>query len=350
MDCIEAQELVSAALDHETVDDEPLAIAKQHCRDCADCAIFVRSLVAVQRAPLPEPSDDLADRIMGTIHAERARAERAAVAIETTRRSTDVQAARAVRSDIEAANVVSLKERLLHPRNRRALAAWSSAAAVALVAAGIGAVYGARAILTDRAEPQTFVLESGGQPEESVGMTFGNATDTQSGASKDAAASVAYDTTGLIVVDGAVYKAAGPDSSVTRATLSPRGSTRTSLESGRAASEREVLGTDDPARVFVEADDKTMLAFDRVTTSHEGRTYVLQSGPLGEWGSAAVLPNGMTEPVTKDGSPTFEPLGSSPDPTVFVLRGKDATYGIALPPGARADVAQGWSWWLPVAR
>lgn len=355
MDHMEALELISAAMDREPVDAGRLAAAKEHCRECAECSAFVSALVAVTRAPLPEPPAGLVDRIVDTVRAENARAERAAVALETAgrARAASGEAAGAVRSLRTEPVTGSLRERLLDPRVRRPLIAWSSVAAVALVAAGIGAVYGTRAILTDRGEQQMIVLESGAPAagDDGVGGAFGN-SQAPKALSDESAASTAdtqlrADVSGLIVVEGSVYRSAGPDSSVKKESLTARGTTRTSLAAGEAPADHEIFGTDDPSRVFIEGDDEVMLAFDRVTTSYEGRTYVLQSGPLSDYGAAAVLPDDITEPIAADGTPTFEPAENVPDPTIYVLRGSDAAAGIAMPPGARPDVAQGWSWWLP---
>lgn len=357
MECMEALEVISAAMDREPVDAGKLAAAKEHCRECAECSAFVGALVAVSRAPLPEPSAQLTDRIVDVVRAEHARAERAAVALETAGRARAAtgEAEGAVRSLHTMTSGGSLRDRLLDPRNRRPLIAWSSVAAVALVAAGIGAVYGTRAILTDSRKQQMIVLESGAPAaDDAAEGTFGNAQAPETLSDESAASTadtrLSLDGTGLIVVDGAVYQSAGPDSSVKKESLTPRGTTRTSLAAGETPADREVLGTDDPSRVFIEGDDDVMLAFDRVTTSYEGRTYVLQSGTLGDYGSAAVLPDSIAEPLADDGTPTFEPAEEGPNPTVYVLRGADAASGIAMPPGARPDVAQGWSWWLPAAQ
>lgn len=348
MDCLKAQELVSDALDRELVDAEQLSIAKAHCRDCPQCAAFVRALVAVQRAPLPEPPDGLADRVVGAVRAEHARAERAAAALAATKQAAGP--ARRPDGGTAPKNLSDLAERLMRPQHRRAVIAWSSAAAVALVAAGFGAIYGTRAILTDRAETQTIVLESAELTQDGVGMTFGNAAAPESADKSrlpSGDASTLPASAGLVIVNGTAYRAAGPDPSVSKESLAERGSTRTALSPDGTVRDRTVLGTDDPARVFIADDEGGMLAFDRITTSFQGRTYALQSGPIGDYGSAAVLPKELTQPLATDGSPTFEPADSAAQNDVFVLRGKDASAGIALPPGARADVAEGWSWWLP---
>jgi hypothetical protein len=70
MDCLEAQAAISEALDGAAPDAEVLDAAKQHCRECADCASFVSALNVVKRAPLPEPPGDLADRVMVAVRSE----------------------------------------------------------------------------------------------------------------------------------------------------------------------------------------------------------------------------------------------------------------------------------------
>lgn len=354
MDCIQALEAVSAAMDREVVDAALLGAAKEHCRHCPECGSFVSALLAMKRTAPPQPPEDLADRIVATVGAERLRNERAATALAAAERSAQEREVAGPAPHVRAVPTTSLKERLMDPRRRRAVVAWSSAAAVALVAAGFGAVYGTRAIMTDKSVPQRIVLESDESANQEGGGTFGNTEVPQGetlaspGAAQSQAASLdARTAAGMIVVDGTAYRAAGTDTSVSRASLTPRGSVTTALGPNESPAKHDALGTDDPSRVFIDPGDGSMLAFDRVTTSYEGRTYVLQSGPITEWGSAAVLPADIGQPVTADGSPVFQPVDAAK--TVFVRRGTDASTGIAYPPGARSDVASGWSWWIPAS-
>ena len=55
MDCLEAQSVVSQALDKAPVDDAVLETAKRHCTGCADCTAFVRAVAATLRTSLPQP-------------------------------------------------------------------------------------------------------------------------------------------------------------------------------------------------------------------------------------------------------------------------------------------------------
>ncbi len=356
MDCLRALEIVSAALDREPVGSAELTEAKEHCRECSSCASFAHALVAVRTAGVPEPPEELVDRVVGSVRAEHARAQRAQAALESARRPGEAAPVTATSAPGAPAEPVSLRERLLHRRNRRALVAWSSAAAVALVAAGIGAVAGTRSLMSERSTPQTIVMESAAVPDDqrtdasspSDQYGFGDPGAAQPGASYSSELRVGP--SGLIVVDGNVYSLAGADSSVSERTLTKKGSTTTALEAGGLSRTRDVLGTSDPARVFVKSDDGEFLAFDRVTTSYEGRTYVLQSAPISAWGASAALPHGMIEPSSDDGAPTFERVDANPGTAIFVLKGKDATTGIALPPGARGDAATGWSWWVPAVQ
>ncbi len=357
MDCIDAQQIVSSALDHDNPPHDRLEEAKEHCRSCPQCSRLVRSLVAVQRTPLPAPPEDLTERIMAAVSAEAAETASAPDAPEVAA-SPAAPVAIAEPTEPPAANVHDLVARASHPGNRRAVIAWASVAAVVFIAAGFGAVAGVRWIASPETAMREVVLDStaglasGAAPEEQAAQAPQSAagestgkTDAGDGADT-LGATAATASQGLIVVDGSVYRSTGEDPSVDPASLSEVGTTRSDL-GGASESQWRVLGTDDPAHVFIEQQQGSVIAFERVTRSFEARTYVLQSGPIDGFSAGATLPGSVPEPSSPDGKPIFLPVADAGDQQVYVRTGMDATYGIALPPGAEPTLSQGWTWWSP---
>lgn len=344
MECLKAQEVISSALDPGARKDPALESAKDHCRSCPECGRLVKALLAVRQAELPEPPPDLTDRIMVAVTAEAVLSQKSDSVASPVTPMPAVEAPSHGLSarPVSPASLEDLGRRLLRPENRRALIAWTAAAAVIFVAAGIGAISGVRGIVSPTSQRMASSdAATEYQALESAPVDEGGAADT--GAAKGATA--LSSPTGLIEVAGAVYRFAGPDPSVSPAALSQVGRTRSNLGEG-ISSERTVYGTQDPARVFIRRTDSETLAFDRVTRSFQGATYVLQSGPIPSFEELATLPAAIREPSSSDGSPTFELAAGPSDSAVYVLRDGDAAAGIALPPGAEPSLSSGWTWWV----
>lgn len=367
MDCLQAQEIISAALDGAAPSGALLDEAKEHCRWCPECSSFVKTLVALRRTAPPEPPDDLTSRIMAAIASQPSRAAEEhpealspglAEQLANVETST-VAALLAGDSSIPRVSALpnsaplrdatagrTLLERASSPANRRAVATWVAAAAVVLVMTGIGSMIGIKAMFRGGGTNDLTVLESTAVDE---GEVMSSAPSESVGGEQPQASAKQYSDTAngtLIALNGMAYRAAGPDPTVSKESLSEVGTTRTSLVSGSLPRQEPVLGTSDPARVFIASATGEMLAFDRVTTSFEGRTYVLRSGEIDQYGGLATLPADIAEPTSTDGYPTFEALGDAA-PGVFVRKGQDAKSGIAYPPGTKADVSAGWTWWTP---
>jgi bacterioferritin-associated ferredoxin len=352
MDCLRAQNLISDAVDRSPVDPEELSAAKTHCRECADCAAFVRALLAIERAGLPEPPADLADRVMERVRAEasRAAAAQTAATVDTTAAAPSVIP---IRSDNETRSWADLLARARDPRNRRAVTTWAAAAAVVFVAAGIGAVAGVRAILV----PQQAAIYSGSAesastsaldaaaPESSGLQSFPDEQQRESDAVQKSQAPAPD----FINVSASVYRLTGPAPTIDTESLSPIGTTRSDLGESGGSTDYDVLGTGDPAIVYID-DGSRVLAFQRVTRSYGGRLYVLQSGPIESFGAWATLPPGFRTPTSEDGSPVFEAVGTDESGTP-VYRASDTPpeEGIAIGPNPPlADPVAGspeWTWW-----
>lgn len=345
MDCLKAQEIISSALDRGTEGDPLLAHAKEHCRSCAECGAFVKSLVLVRRAASPKPPADLGDRVMAAVRAEHARAQRAAESIAAVSRLSDAASQPHEEPELTTAGLV---ERLRDRRNRRAVLTWAGAAAVVLIVAGFGAVAGVRSIMDSGGSPEMVMTAPSEDAAVSPYGTAGTALQSQQPADSAVRSTESASGVGLIVLEGIVYQHAGEDRSVSRSGLDQLGAVRSSLDVGGTVRSLTALGTSDPSRIFIADGQGAMLAFDRVTTSFQGRTYALRSAGIDHFGTLATLPDDVPEPSSSTGSPVFEPVDEEVTPSVYHRTGQGAEDGIALPPGAKPAVADGWSWWTPI--
>jgi len=352
MECLRAQELISDALDRVPVDPTELIDAKDHCRGCADCSAFVRALVAVQRAPLPEPPADLADRVMEAVRAESALAAAAAPA-PASGEVPGVSAGRAdsviARDDLserlpDAApiSLERLSTRLRDPRHRRVLVTWVSAAAAVFILAGYVAITGVRSILVPQTAEVTMSSPTASGPTAESGPAPQDKAADMSGATGQSAAA-AY-----IVLNGTAYVGRGEDSSVDAATLTDAGTVTTALDSGTAPVSHTVLVGPDPARAYIRLDDGRVLAFERVTRAYRGRNYALQSADIASFGIWPTLPPDIAEPTAEDGSPTFTAEESDPSGVVIYRKaGGSVDEGFALEPNSDAGNPN-WTWWTPI--
>jgi hypothetical protein len=345
-------------LDGEHVDAVLLAAAKDHCTACPDCAAWVRALVRVRAAEAPTPPADLPDRIMARVRAieaekhpapapaqaqaapepEEIPADIAAMLSGTTRTRPAPQG--------EALGFERLIHKLLDPDRRLPNLLWAATAVTGVV--GIAVVLTVTMRMSSLRSGQTpenaLVLDTYGTAPQATPEPEGlakvpepgemGALDTQAAASST-----------LIVVNDIVYRAGGVDLTTQRASLSVIGNTTTSLDVSGEPRERTVLGSSDLSRVYIEADDGSLLAFVRVTRTYQGKTYALNSGNITGYGQAPSLPARFSAPTSPDGSPTFQ--ADAADPNVFVLIGQSADQGIALPPGADS-ISSNWTWWTPV--
>ena len=345
-----AQELISEALDRAPLEAATLSEAKEHCRECPECAAFVRAMLAVQRAEPPAIPADLIERTMSKVEAESVRAQsnvsRAVPGVSTQEPLPDDATAGSSRP---ARTWAELAGRALEPQHRRALVIWASAAAVIFVAAGVGAVAGVRTILIPQ-RSATYVYE--GATESGVTDSSGRATQQdQLATAPSAEAGATEPAPSLITMDGTAYRLTGAASGVDATSLETLGTTRSALDSGGAARTREVLGTVPSASVYVDGEDG-LLAFERITRTYGGRVYVLQSREINEFGEWPSLPAGINEPTSASGAPSFEQDGTDDFGTpVYRLRASSAEDGIAIAPNPPSpDPVAGtpsWTWWAP---
>ena len=230
---------------------------------------------------------------------------------------------------------------------RSTVVTWSAVAATVFVAAGIGALAGLRTIVSPT--PQSVaVLESTALSYDGAAGTAAQPKDSFSASASpeaDALASRAA-AVNLIEVSGYAYRFVGPDASVLATSLAEIGRTRSDL-GGAFASDHRVLGTTDRSRVFIIRAGEA-LAFDRVTRSYQGRTYLLRTRPIDGFGDPATMPSDIPEPTSSDGTPTFEPAADAAGQVgTYILTGRDSSAGIALTPGTDPTLSSGWTWWTP---
>jgi hypothetical protein len=396
MDCIQAQAVISEALDRSPVDSGVLEAAKVHCRECEQCAAYVRALNAVGRAPLPEPPADLADRIMATIRAEAAAVEQSepelgetatlAAALEDTLAALDEETAEPLEPKRPRATVISLEPldaadagreteppaemtdaqpapeideavsqeshpavaaaaaRLSVGRSRRAVLAWGSAAAVLLVLIGVGGALGIMKLVdsgsTRSATSDTALTTA---PEAAApttapdrGATLGSGAE--GGAATKAVPSVSADLSSRLwlVFSTQAYLQSGGASSVQKSQLRVIGQTSITFEPGAAAKLRPVMAGSDPGVVYAENDAGELQRFVEVTRVYKDTVYRLQSAQIAAYGDWPALPPGIPRPVPEDaanGAPAFALDGNDTTGTpVYHRVGSDRRSGIAIPP------------------
>lgn len=344
MDCLDAQRLVSEKLDHAPLDAASLESAKAHCRSCPDCGRFVRALIAVSNSPLPEPPDGLEGRIISAIHRESAVVDPHADAEPTA-----AIIGSAATAKLPSSSTGRLRAAMNDPRNERAILAWTTAAAVVFVVAGIGAIVGVRQIF---APPNVMESDSTMSQQQAPATTPPEAGRSSGAESSLADTATATSAPPYITVSGMVYRAAGPAVGIDPNNLKPVGATTSALDSESPPTSREVLTLADPARVYVADNTGGYLGFDRVIRSYGGRIYALSSGEIDSYGEWPTLPSGVTRPQSADGSPNYQPLG--PDAlgvTVYGIGGSAAQGILVAPVTAPSDPAAqnpDWTWWIPV--
>lgn len=351
MECLDAQRLVSEALDREPVDAALLEEAKSHCRQCPDCHAFVRALAAVHKTPGPVPAPDLADRVMARVRAEQLTASAEVEAPRAPLPSPDPKPAAAAATSSDLAG--NLRAAWRDPQKRVALVGWASAAAVALVFAGIVGSAGVSQILGPKELANTTFTEVApqyGAPAQDAARSAGSSATA---GAEGAAASVAATATvpNYVVINGRVYREIGP-SSYARSNLTSAGTVTSALGDPTLAPQAlGVLTTPDKNRVVVVSASGDLILFESVTRRFGGSTYVLASAPIDRYGAWPTMPAPMTPPTSPDGTPGYTQVGTSEGIAAFTRAGSTADAGIAIPPNTPptdpAAANPNWTWWVP---
>jgi hypothetical protein len=347
MDCVTAQQVISAALDREPVDTYQLEEAKEHCRTCTECGVFVRAQLVTQQVPLPAPPADLADRVMAQVRAEAA--QTAALAEAAERAAAEEIAAAEAASAAARAAATPLATLAPKPRTARKLPRiWVSAAAAAAVLVALIGTGGIVIFGMKQMGGQTGATSETYQSRIVQGAAPGVATDLS--ASGTAAESAEATGAQSITVNGTVYRVVG-GATVSTATATVVGSTNTALDGSGSIQKRDVYALASAAeRVYVADDNGQLLEFARVTRTYAGLVFVMTSPELTGFAQWPALPTQITPPTSADGSPTFVFDGTDSSGTrVYRLANSTATQGIAIGPDTPAgDPAAGnpnWTWW-----
>jgi hypothetical protein len=359
MDCLDAQASISEALDGATSDAAKLDAAKQHCRDCAECGAFVRSLTLIKRAGLPEPPVGLADSVMDAVRkeaAEKARVEAAVVAALPRPEAADAGASEATDASGAAATAAgdTTVSRLDSRRRIRpaALAAWVGAAAIFLVGIGTIGVLGVRLMSPPPKTVATGVVVGAASTQGGAGANDKAALEAAPSAPASATERATVSATSdFVTFKGTAYRLAGP-ATVDGSQLKPLGTTTTSLDGGNVRS-RPVQSIAGSPSIYVASDSGQLLELQPLERAFQGRTYRLSSADIVAFGVWPTLPAGIAQPTSADGSPTFLAVGTdSAGVTIYRRTSSPASEGIAVAPGApegdSANGIPGWSWWTPI--
>jgi len=362
MDCLTAQGLISDAVDRAPIDAATLAEAKAHCLHCPTCSVYVRTLLLVKNAPLPQPPDDLSDRVMAAVRAEAHQAEeRAATAAQAAAHLEATAAARTTGIGTsadpvdtpgvpESRSVTAAWRRWSSSLSRQEMLTWSAAAVIFVAAIGMTAVAGVRVLTTNPTVTASDSVMTATRDSDNKNQQSAPAAESADAMAGSAAVSAVAPS--AVTVNGIVYVLSGPSSIATDG-LQPVGLTMTALGTGATPTSHAAYSGDDPDRVYLEDEaNRQLLAFDRVVRSYEDKRYQLTSAEMNDFGQWATLPAQVPAPTADDGSPTFTVVASDASgPQVYRLASGSAADGIAIGPGSDpSDPAGGnpnWTWWTP---
>ena len=383
MDCIQAQAIISEALDGNPVDSAALETAKRHCRDCEQCGQYVRALNAIRRAVPPQPPADLPDRVMAAVRAESeavavaaqegggAASGLTAVVLTDALSSRDTDAAvgdpfgeaDAVHSEAVPSGSTAPPESRISlgggRMDRRQFIAWGSAAAVLLVVVGISAALGIMRLVngeatrtastdaTTMAAPESAAklgADAGAAGTTAEDATIGGAPGAESAASGNV----------YVVFAGSVYLMQAADAPPAPE-LNRAGQASVTFDPNISVTSRDVLKGDEANVIYIADDAQKLQPFVAVRRIYGGATYSLQSADITAYGQWPTLPPGISRPVPEnnlEGLPVFALDGRDASGTaVYRQVGADRRIGIAIPPGTSTDDAAAgnpnWTWWTP---
>ena len=394
MECIQAQAIVSEAIDHSPVDAAVLEAVKEHCRTCPECSAYVRALNDVKRAPLPAPPADLADRIMAAARAEAAADAAPAIPLAAEdgalMAAENVALAAALGGSLEPTSSGPAEEhdalaavaraaddlppspgtqtapwpttspsgRLTvgrGPLDRRRTYAWIGVAAVALIAVSVVGALSVMRLASSGSKATTTATELSAPSfaDQQAAKTAAPQAERQraAGAATPTTTTPSANTAEYVSFGGLVYQRQGP-ATVTIGQVPIVGSMRLAFSSAQAPSMRSVYANDAATTIYIADDARVLQSFEAVTRTYNGTTYKLRGQDIATFGTWPQLPLGMQIPATPDGSPMFE-LDSrvASGQAVYHRAGSSAAQGIAIPPNTpapdRANNNPNWTWWTP---
>jgi hypothetical protein len=353
MECLEAQAILSAAHDGESIEPADLQAANDHCAECDDCAAFEAGLRYVDLIPAPSAPAGLVANVMATVTAlasERAEAER----MEAERLEAERAQAEAVAELLAAAPPVETPAAprfawFAGPTKWATLGAVGAVAATALVAFIIfGSGTGARTA----SETAGTASSTAGAPD----LTFSGGTQPKTGQTPapvtptnpaPATAPDYVDYKGLVYAPGALLA----DSSSATPTI---GTVTTAFASAGAPAKADVYKSPLTDGSIVVKGPDGIRVYTPVVRLMASNRYQLASGnSIDRFGIWPTLPARFTRPTSADGSPSFTAAGSDANGVpVYAATGQPVTQGFAIAPGTSSTDAAGgnpnWTWWEPV--
>lgn len=369
MDCVRAQELISAAIDEpETASSPAFVAARTHCATCPSCRAFATAATTLWRSPAAKAPEGLVERILDAVNVEaEAKAARETAKAERDKARQDTQAAEAPNDDQQAETPPQLPTVLPFPVvpmvSRRRLSpnqlVWiGSVAAVLLVMFGV-----ARLGLSLMQPPRQSTTQLAQAPSEGAAPTVADPdvattpeadADTGRRAEKEvtadgtfgAALAVAptppYVTLGTHVYEEQAELAAMPRDTVSAGwVFTSRASDTPSNVAARVSK--------DASSLYLEA-TSTVVQYRAVTRLFAGKRFVLTSqAPLDRYGKWPALPARFSQPTSSDGAPTFQPsVMDDSGRQTYVPQGEQPADGFALAPDPSTNGNPNWTWWEPM--
>ncbi|MDO9107942.1 MAG: hypothetical protein Q7U89_02995 [Coriobacteriia bacterium] len=337
-ECLQAHETISLAYDGEAVTSEDLKNAKTHCASCPDCAAFVAGLARIRQMPSPQATEASIDR-----------------ALVSVKRVSDALAAREAKDVRDAADADDAPARprvLSFGRTWPAWGGWVATAAAVVLAVGVITANGIR-YMNAPAERAVVQPEMGAESSADWSTAPAQNSDTLSTSESVplGSALVRAGAPEYVVFQGFVY-AVDPKPETLSASATRLGSLPSDLGTGQVR-ECDVYAGDAPGAIIVSGGRTSTHVATAIVRQFNGASFGLASLEITKFGVWPQMPQGISQPTAKDGSPVFEAGGKdNARVTIYVLPGVDAAAGFAVAPGTSGDdPAAGnpnWTWWVPL--
>jgi hypothetical protein len=364
VNCLEAEALISAAHDGETVSDTDLAAARDHCTECEECTAFAAGLRYLDVMPVEPAPAGLIERVMDAVaplaveraalrqyEAERAEAESVGMESPTPEPA-------AVSDETVVPHIVPAAETPTKPAGRfswfhgpvrwatyGAAAAFAATAVIAFAIIGLGGGNQAR----------TAGGTSTNQASGSLDLGFsgsGQAAGTPASPASPATTPAPAQAPDYVVYKTFVYSpgALVADASSATPTI---GTVSTAFAAGGAVQSVPVYRSPLSDGSIVVRDPDGLRLYTPVIRMLASVRYQLTSGKtIDRFGVWPVLPDRFPTPTNSAGTPAFVTAGTDAlGVGVFSATGRPVSEGFAVAPGtAASDPAAGnpnWTWWAP---